>query len=137
MLKYLNKAVYFIEVAAAIALVLMTGLALVTLCIELYAVIVGKGILLSGDFTKLISTILEIFILIELFRIAVAYMNHDNVIPTVFEAALVAVARKFVVFEGGTNYLNTAIALGVLLLAVSLSWWLLAKVNVCEMRPSD
>jgi len=136
-LKYLNKAVYVIEVAAAIALVIMTGLALITLTIELYGVVMGTHVLLAADFTKLISTILEIFILIELFRIAVAYMNHENVLPTVFEAALVAVARKFVVFEGGSNYLYTAIALAVLLVSVAFSWWLLARVNACEYGPGE
>ena len=66
------------------------------------------------EFNKIIGMILEIFILVELFRIAVAYMRHIRVVPTVLEAALVAVARKFVVFEGGNNYLSNALGLSAL-----------------------
>jgi uncharacterized membrane protein (DUF373 family) len=137
LLKYLNKAVYVIEVVAAIALVIMTGLAVLTLSVELFQLVSGHFVLLPTDFTKLISTILEIFILIELFRIAVAYMNHENVLPTVFEAALVAVARKFVVFEAGNQVVFTAIGLSILLVSVAFSWWLLARVNVCEFGPQE
>ncbi len=79
------------------------------------------------EFTRVISTALERFIVIELFRIALAYMNHSNVIPAVLEAALVAVARKFVVFEPKEDYLATALGLAALLLAICISWWLLKK----------
>ena len=76
---------------------------------------------------------LQVFILVELFRIAIAYMKHENVIPTVLEAALVAVARKFVVFEGtsGLEYVLAAVGLSALLLAVAISWWLLTKSRAC------
>lgn len=136
-LKALNKAVYVIEVIVACALVLMTVLAVIALGYELFNVVTGQHILLSADFIRLISTILEIFILIELFRIAVAYMTHQNVLPTVFEAALIAVARKFVVFEIANQTLQSALALAVLLLAVAVSWWLLARIDACEYGPMD
>jgi uncharacterized membrane protein (DUF373 family) len=136
-LRALNKAVYVIEVIVACALVLMTVLAVIALGYELFNVITGQHILLSADFIRLISTILEIFILIELFRIAVAYMTHQNVLPTVFEAALIAVARKFVVFEIANQTLQSALALAVLLLAVAVSWWLLARIDACEYGPMD
>jgi len=136
-LKVLNKAVYFIEIIIAASLVVMTVLAMATLAVELSGVIFGVHILLSADFLKLISTILEVFILIELFRIAVAYMTHQNVLPTVFEAALIAVARQFVVFEISDQSLQSAAALSVLLLAVAVAWWLLARVNACEYGPEQ
>ena len=86
---------------------------------------------------SILGTVLQVFILVELFRVTIAYMKHENVIPTVLEAALVAVARKFIVFESSDNYLTTAAGLAVLLLAVSVSWWLLAKSNACEMVVED
>jgi uncharacterized membrane protein (DUF373 family) len=82
------------------------------------------------EFTFIISTALEVFIVIELFRIALAYMNHRNVIPTVLEAALVAVARKFVVFEPKDAFLESALGLSALLLAIAVSWWLLKRADV-------
>jgi uncharacterized membrane protein (DUF373 family) len=84
------------------------------------------------EFNLIIGTILEIFILIELFRIAVAYMRRKHVVPVVLEAALVAVARKFVVFEGGNEYLAKALGLSALLLAVAISWWMLAHSGALE-----
>lgn len=132
--KTLDKAIEAIEWFVVLGLVILSLAAAWTLCVELYEVL-GHGFTLTTvSFNRTIGTLLEIFILVELFRIAVAYMEHRNVIPTVLEAALVAVARKFVVFEGADNYLQHAIGLGVLLLAVALSWWLLTKARACEME---
>jgi uncharacterized membrane protein (DUF373 family) len=132
-LKGLHVATVLIEVLVAIALVALAAGALVALGAGMYG-IANNGVALShGEFTEIISTILEIFILVELFRIAVAYMRHENVIPTVLEAALVAVARQFVVFEGSGDYLKSSIGLSALLLAVALSWWMLAKSRACEL----
>jgi uncharacterized membrane protein (DUF373 family) len=100
----------------------------------MYHVAVSGYTLTRAQFNAIIGTILEVFILVELFRIAIAYMNHENVIPTVLEAALVAIARKFVVFEGKEDYLQTALGMSALLLAVAVSWWLLARSNACELK---
>lgn len=133
-LKALNYAIVAIEVAVALALVALAAGALLSLAAQMLAT-AGNGYALSvEEFNHIISAILEVFILVELFRIAIAYMRHDNVVPTVLEAALVAVARKFVVFEGGENYLMTALGLSSLLLAVALSWWMLHRSNACELH---
>ncbi|NTU70322.1 MAG: phosphate-starvation-inducible PsiE family protein [Coriobacteriia bacterium] len=132
-LKGMNWATLFIEVLVAVALVALAGGALLALGSEMYNFATSGTLLTPVEFTKIISTVLEIFILVELFRIAIAYMKHENVVPTVLEAALVAVARKFVVFEAGSNYLQTAIGLSALLLAVSVSWWMLSRSNACDI----
>ncbi|HET6351163.1 MAG TPA: phosphate-starvation-inducible PsiE family protein [Coriobacteriia bacterium] len=129
----LNYLILGIEVAVAFALVALAGGALVALASEMLH-IAGNGVALSRvEFNSIIGTILEIFILVELFRIAIAYMRHRNVIPTVLEAALVAVARKFVVFEGGDNYLNYALGMCALLISVAVSWYLLTRSQACDM----
>ncbi len=130
----LNTAIVGIEVVVAIALVALAGGALVSLGVEMYHLATSGGILTSSQFNKIIGTILEIFILVELFRIAMAYMRHENVIPTVLEAALVAVARKFVVYEGSENYLQTALGMSALLLAVAISWFALSRSQACDLR---
>jgi len=130
----LNMAIVGIEVVVAIALVVLAAGALVALGLEMYHLATSGGVLTSSQFNKIIGTILEIFILVELFRIAMAYMRHENVIPTVLEAALVAVARKFVVFEGSESYLQTALGMSALLLAVAISWWMLSRSQACELR---
>ena len=128
----LRWAMIVIEVLVALALVVLAVGALFALASELLHMGQDGIALTSSEFNVVIGTILEIFILIELFRIAVAYMRHVHVVPTVLEAALVAVARKFVVFEGGADYLKTAAGLSALLLAVALSWWMLAHSGALE-----
>lgn len=116
-----------IEVMVAVALVVLAMGMLLALGGELLNLAGTNVVADAAEFNKIIGMILEIFILVELFRIAVAYMRHVRVVPTVLEAALVAIARKFVVFEGGTNYLANALGLSSLLLAIAISWWLLAR----------
>ncbi len=133
-LHVLNMAIVGIEVVVAVALVALAAGALLALGIEMFHLASSGGILTTSQFNEIIGTILEIFILVELFRIAIAYMKHENVIPTVLEAALVAVARKFVVFESSENYLQTALGMSALLLAVAISWWMLSRSQACELR---
>jgi uncharacterized membrane protein (DUF373 family) len=123
----LHWATVAIEVLVALGLVVLAGVALLTLGSELLHITTNQLSLTTAEFNLVIGTVLEIFILVELFRIAVAYMRHEHVVPTVLEAALVAVARKFVVLEPGLNFIQTALALSALLLAVALSWFALAK----------
>ncbi|MBW6468869.1 MAG: phosphate-starvation-inducible PsiE family protein [Coriobacteriia bacterium] len=131
--KALNKFVLGLEIAVSAALVVIAALLVVTLAVELTGIVTGGLTMDRSEFTRIISTALEVFIVIELFRIALAYMKHSNVIPTVFEAALVAVARKFVVFEPKEDYLQTALALAALLLAIGISWWLFKKSQAREL----
>jgi len=133
-LSVLNWGIIAIEIIVAVALVALAGAVMLTLATEMYHMAFSGILLTSSEFNKIIGTILEIFILVELFRIAIAYMKHENVIPTVLEAALVAVARKFVVFEGARNYLQTALGMSALLLAVAISWWLLSRSQACELH---
>ncbi len=132
----LSAAIYLIEVVVAVVLVLLTALALITLAVEVFNITLSGVRLDRADFTAVISTVLEVFILIELFRIAIAYMTHRNVIPTVMEAALVAVARKFVIFEPKGDMLASALGLSSLLVAVAVSWWLLKRSNACDYDPT-
>jgi uncharacterized membrane protein (DUF373 family) len=130
----LHWATVIIEVLVAIALILLAAGAVIELFREMLLLGSSGFALTREEFNMIIGTVLEIFILIELFRIAIVYMRHENVIPTVLEAALVAIARQFVVFEGGTSYLQTALGLAALLIAVAISWWLLSRSNACDMN---
>jgi uncharacterized membrane protein (DUF373 family) len=134
LLEYLDRAVTGVEILVAVGLVLMAIGAIWELVVELVKAAQNGMALSQSDFNLLMGTVLEVFIIVELFRIADAYMRHRNVIPTVLEAALVAVARKFVVFEGAPNYLQYAIGLAVLLLAVAVGWFLLERSGVCRLE---
>jgi uncharacterized membrane protein (DUF373 family) len=134
---WLNKAILAIEVLVAIALVVLATGVFMSLGLQMFEVASGGLAISRTEFNLVISTVLEVFILVELFRIAIAYMRHENVIPTVLEAALVAVARKFVVLEDKTDFLQTAVGMSALLLAVAVSWWLLARSNACELSETE
>ena len=136
-LRALHFAILGIEVLVALALTALAAGALVSLAIEMWAMASAGTPLTHSEFNIVVGGVLQVFILVELFRIAIAYMTHENVIPTVLEAALVAVARKFVVFEGVDNYLQTALGMSALLLAVAMSWWLLNRSKACEMEVVD
>jgi len=135
-LTVLHWAILAIEVLVAVALTALAAGALFSLGVEMWSAASTGHTLTRLEFTNVMAAVLQVFILVELFRIAIAYMKHENVIPTVLEAALVAVARQFVVFEGGNSGVGSlymALGLASLLLAVALSWWMLAKSNVCSM----
>lgn len=136
-LRALSWAILGIEVLVAVALTVLAAGALISLAMDMWHAASTGLPFTHAEFTDLMASVLQVFILVELFRIAIAYMKHENVIPTVLEAALVAVARKFVVFEGGTSYLTMALGLSALLLAVAVAWWLLSKANVCVMDVDD
>ena len=134
LLEILDYGVVAIEVLVAVGLVIMAVGAVYELGIQLFDMLANGVALPAAMFNRLIGSVLEVFIIVELFRIAVAYTKHQNVIPTVLEAALVAVARKFVVFEGAPNYLNYALGLAALLVAVAVSWYLLERSDVCTLN---
>ncbi len=83
-----------------------------------------------------LDLILLIFIVIELLKIAVSYVHEENVLPTVFEATLVAIARKIVVLGSGAITWEKAGALAILLIAPGLCWNLVRRQMASELQVS-
>ncbi|HBK58345.1 MAG TPA: hypothetical protein DDZ37_03115 [Spirochaetaceae bacterium] len=123
----INKIVVYIEGAVTGLLVVLAALGVVDIVIKMLEVTRADGFMTPDGITRTIDTVLVVFIVIELIRIAIAYMQHQNVIGTVLEAGLVAVVRKLVIFESGPDMLEKAIALSVLILSVGITWYLLHK----------
>lgn len=128
----LAVAVQWIEFFVAGLLVLMAAIGALALAYAVYGIVIG-GIAHPADrFIAVLDFTLLIFVIAELFKIALAYIRHDDVIPTVMEAGLVAVARKIVVLDthvSAMDLLARCAALGILLVAVGLSWYLLSRTN--------
>lgn len=131
-LSLLNRGVVIIEGAVAALLLVLAILGVIDILITMFEVASADGFITPEGITRTIDTVLVVFIVIELIRIAVAYMRHKNVIGTVLEAGLVAVVRKIVIFEGGSNALSDALALSALILAVGIAWYLLRRVGICD-----
>ncbi len=133
--KFMHAAIDALERAIALLLVIIAALGVVDLVVEMYAAVSDKGYLTPDSILRVLDSVLIVFIVIELFNIALAYMKRRNVVATVLEAGLVAVVRKLVIFEstGDPEYvLMKAIALAVLIIAIGLTWYLLRRSNVCE-----
>lgn len=73
--------------------------------------------------------VLQIFIIIELFRITVAYARHRDVIPTVLETALVVAAREIVVVEAGSKDPVAAAGAAGVMVVVGVTWYLLYRAR--------
>jgi len=126
----LDRVVTYIEGTVAALLVVLAVLGVADIVITMLEVARAEGFITPEGITATIDTVLVVFIVIELIRIAVAYMQHRNVVGTVLEAGLVAVVRKLVIFEGGDQVLQKATAFAVLILAVGVTWALLRKAGL-------
>jgi uncharacterized membrane protein (DUF373 family) len=125
-------AVLVIEGFVAVLLVGLAGWGAVSLVASIWTLVSGGVAFHLANYVAVLDVALMIFIIVELFRIALAYLKHEDVIPTVLEAGLVAVARKLVTFDthlGGAEVLMKAAGLALLLLSVAVTWYLLAKRN--------
>src|SRR5450759_5239909 len=126
---WLQWAVTAIEWVVAATLVVLAALATWSILPEFMSIGTPQG---TSAYTSILDIALLVFVIAELFKITLAYIRHEGVIPTVMEAALVAVARKVVVLDAHATpslFLMRAGALGLLLLALSVSWYLLSRAN--------
>lgn len=134
MTRLLDSAVHWLEYVVAGLLVVIAALGAVDLIVELVAAVSTKGYLTPDTILRVLDSVLVVFVVIELFSIALAYLQKRNIIATVMEAGLVAVVRKLVVFETGsdaTYVLLKSLSLGVLILAIGATWYMLRRSGVC------
>jgi len=123
-----------LEWAVAVILLFLTAWGVAGLVYLIVRTATNSPIALSGEvYIEIIDAVLTVFIVVELFRIAVAYIRHHDVVPTVMEAALVAVARKVLIIEPGIEaqqLLYKSIGLGVLMLSIGVVWYMLRRSGV-------
>jgi uncharacterized membrane protein (DUF373 family) len=131
-----DRLIVYIEGVVVALLTILAVLGVIDIVLKMLEVTRADGFMTPEGITRTIDTVLVVFIVIELIRIALAYMNHQDVVGTVLEAGLVAVVRKLVIFEGGDKMLEKAAALGILILAVGTTWYLLRKVGLCAADTS-
>lgn len=133
----MHKIVDVLERAISVLLVVMAALGIVDLVVEMYAAVTKTGFLTPEAIVKVLDSVLIIFVVLELFNIALAYLQRRDVIGTVMEAGLVAVVRKLVIFEtsGDAAYvLMKGAALALLTVAVGVTWYLLRRSGVSERQ---
>ena len=116
-----------VGVTIGTAFVAMLGLAAFLMAI------VRRG-LLEGTFdaaaiAHLLDVGLVVFIALELFKIGIAHLRNRSIVPTVMEAALIAVVRKIVVMELNAESLPSVLPLSLLLLSVGATWFLVQRLH--------
>src|SRR2546423_9090072 len=92
--KRLSQLLYLIDLFVAALLVILAILGIASFLYGLAPTAGNRDSIESAYFTRLLDTSLWIFIVIELLKIAVAYLQGRRVMATVVEAGLVAVLRK-------------------------------------------
>lgn len=132
---WFDRLVVYIEGVVVGLLTILAVLGVVDIVVKMLEVTRADGFMTPEGITRTIDTVLVVFIVIELIRIAMSYMNHQDVVGTVLEAGLVAVVRKLVIFESGDDVLPKAAALGILILSVGITWFLLRKAQLCGVQP--
>jgi uncharacterized membrane protein (DUF373 family) len=113
-----------LEVLTVVILTVLTLFALAGLVMEVPA-IARPPFLDTAGLSAILDHLLGVFVLIELLVIAVAYLRGSEVVRRIFEAVLVALARKLISTEAMS--LTQAGALALLLATVGLTWFLIAK----------
>jgi uncharacterized membrane protein (DUF373 family) len=78
----------------------------------------------AGQLGHIVDHILAVFILIELLAIAIAYVRRRDTVRRIFEAMLVALARKLISLDLAALSLEKVAGLSLLLVAVGLAWFL-------------
>lgn len=86
--------------------------------------------------TSIMKSVLDVFIVIELFRITVAYVRHRNVLSTVLETALVVAAREVVVIEAGAKDPMAGLAVAGIMVSIGITWWLLFHSGALTIHTS-
>ena len=130
----LEWAMRLLEWGVAVILLFLTGWGVAGLAYLIFAAGLKSPLALSGEvYIQIIDAVLVVFIVVELFRIAVAYIRHHDVVPTVMEAALVAVARKVLIIEPSMDaqqLLYKSLGLASLMLSIGVVWYLLRRSGV-------
>jgi len=102
-------------------------------------------LLLTGNFTDpnevvgLLDSVLLLLIIVEVHRTLLAYAKGEPVLRIVVSAAIIAIARRAINFrledyDTGQETVLAAIAIAVLVLALTLGYFMLDRVDVPD-RP--
>jgi uncharacterized membrane protein (DUF373 family) len=126
----LERSVDWTETVVAGVLTLVIVAAVGVVAYRAFGVIAGFPHV-DDVLKSVIKAVLDVFIVIELFRITVAYVRHRDVIGVVLETALVVAAREVVVIEAGAKDPMAGLAVGGIMVAVGITWWLLRHAGAC------
>ncbi|GBF80306.1 phosphate-starvation-inducible PsiE family protein [Aphanothece sacrum] len=119
----------------------------IVICVSIFdlVIILGKDLLTTEPVGFFNKTMLEIFglflnilIALELLENITAYLRkHIVQVELVVVTALIAVARKIIIFDPAKYEKNDIIALALAALGLSASYWLIRQMNMKSNQNND
>lgn len=103
-LERLDSVLRLVEFVAALLLVTLFAIGVFDLILNIYTLAKTGAITDPEEVIGLIDTVLLLFIIVELYETVVAYANESGlirIVTIVLYTALIAVARKFIIFRTG------------------------------------
>ena len=101
----LDQSVIWLQTVVAALLVILFSLGVVNFAILIATSIVEGGILdldnVLGVILSSIDIVLYLFIIVELYKTIIAYVEAKNVVLAVIHAGLIAVVRQVITFKPG------------------------------------
>lgn len=139
--KLLNSLRLIIKLAVRVLAVLMTlvilwGVADVVWILYKRLMAEPKFLLDLNDLIATFGAFLAVLVAIEIFLNVVIYLKKETIhIKIVLATALIAVARKAIIFDYEKIGFEYVVATGIVILSLSIAYWLLAiKGNI---EPDD
>jgi len=123
-----------VEIVAAYVLVFLFAVGVFDLGLTIGGLIFSGAITDTTEVVNLVDTVLLLFILVEVYRTVVAYTREESVLRIVIVTAVIAVARRVIVYKP-SDYaspkaaLFTAVGLAVLVAALVGSLYVLRSVE--------
>lgn len=121
LVRYMDHLVYWVEVVAAAVLALLAAAGVIGLVVN------AVKAAMSLDFDSLpslFSSILLVFILLELYAIGTGFLEKRDVTDKVFEVGLVALVRQVIVAEFLHLSNQHLLTIAALVVALGIAWFL-------------
>lgn len=127
----IHKVENLVSKVLSIALIFIILVALVDLIIFLIRDVFDDPIgFFNETIIEIFGLFLNILIALELLENITAYLRkHIVQVELVIVTSLIAIARKIIIFDLSQYSNLDLIALGVAILALSVSYWLIKKIN--------
>ncbi|MEZ3165448.1 phosphate-starvation-inducible PsiE family protein [Halorubrum sp. RMP-47] len=129
------RAMEWLVLGAAYFLLLLFLIGVFDLFVSLYRLLVAGNFTDPAQVVELLDSVLLLLIIVEVHRTLVAYARGQPVLRTVVSAAIIAVSRRVISFRledygTGDEALLAAVSLGVLVLTLTVGYFLLDCVSV-------
>ena len=125
----------WLVLGAAYFLLILFLIGVFDLFLSLYRLLVAGNFTDPNEVVGLLDSVLLLLIIVEVHRTLLAYAKGEPVLRIVVSAAIIAIARRAISFrledyDTGQETVLAAVAIAVLVLALTLGYFMLDRVDV-------